>query len=604
MKMNRTIRNGLTIFFITAFISLFFAEVSDSMQNPQNGGMQYNENQFNVKDSVKSGKTAGSASMNGEFIVRNTTDSPEGGTVVASVGNRKIYFDEFKKRYTDYLVYSGIKDNYFTREAILNNMVNEVLLKYFEDNSRILNTEDYKNELEWTKKQAILAYLKDQEIYAKIEVTENELRKAFEHLNEKLAVRHLYAQTEEEANYLYAQVLSGVSFETLAKEVFSDTTLSKNGGSLGLMTFGDMDPAFEDAAYALKPGEVSPPVKTAYGYSIIKVDARYPHPLLTEWEYQKKKDHMSRMLKIKKKKTYEREYINSIFNRKKVSFDEKVLESVAGNLVTSQSGEFVVEKKKNRDPKVVQYAGRAYKQSEIEKRLWALPAYQKERIKSLPDLKTVIEGFLLQDRLYSIALKKGFDKNPYVTDTYNKLCDVILIKYKQDEIMENSYISPVSADSFYKENIHLFSSPDELNLQEILVARESLADSIKEMINKGGDFGHLARKYSIRKWSAENNGELGFTPTSRFGILKDKLWKLPVGELTGPIKIENFYGIFRVKEKRESRPIEFEKIKDEVVKATKSAQKSRIIADYLGKIRKRVPVVIYEKVLSSYNMPG
>ncbi len=89
---------------------------------------------------------------------------------------------------------------------------------------------------------------------------------------EKLAVRHLYAKTKKEADRLYELLQKGASFNELAKQIFTDTALQNSGGYLGYITWGDTDPAFEDAAYSLKVGEISKPVKTAQGYSIIKLD--------------------------------------------------------------------------------------------------------------------------------------------------------------------------------------------------------------------------------------------------------------------------------------------------------------------------------------------
>src|SRR5690606_30099620 len=163
---------------------------------------------------------------------------------------------------------------------------------YYDDNTKIFNTAAYQNELEWNKKQAVISFLKDREVYAKINVNDQETREAFMKVNERIAARHLFAETEEEADNLYTRLLSGSTFDELASEVFTDEILKNNGGYLGYFTWGDMDPAFEEAAYQLKVGEISKPVKTKYGYSIIKVEDRVKHPLLTEYEYQQKKRHL------------------------------------------------------------------------------------------------------------------------------------------------------------------------------------------------------------------------------------------------------------------------------------------------------------------------
>jgi peptidyl-prolyl cis-trans isomerase D len=72
------------------------------------------------------------------------------------------------------------------------------------------------------------------------------------------------------------QDLSGKDFAALAAEVSDDKLTAKNGGDLGLFNVGVMEKAFEDAASRLKLGEVSEPVKSAFGYHLIKVTELVP----------------------------------------------------------------------------------------------------------------------------------------------------------------------------------------------------------------------------------------------------------------------------------------------------------------------------------------
>jgi len=519
---------------------------------------------------------------------------------IAAVGNHNITLSEFNERYNSYLLLSGAKDNIVVRDAILNKMINEILLYFYDHNEEILNDPEYIKELEETKERIILSYLKDQEVYAKITVTEQEMRDAFSRVNEEIAARHLFAKSEEEANNLYELVKIGVEFELLAKQVFTDSVLKSNGGYLGYFTWGDMDPAFEDAAYSLKIGEISTPVRTEYGYSIIKLEDRITNPLLTESEFQRKKPHLENVIKMRKKEPSEREYIKSIFDESKLKFNDENLEKISVNFSGKKNTEF--DNYDSQLKECARYNDEVYYQDDIEKRIVELPDYHRRRINSLENLKAVIEGILLKEILYSIAVSKGYDTTKVVLDKISDYNLNVFLKYKKDQIINKSELPDSVVYKYYKDNITSFSTEPELNLQEILVDTKEMADSIKNLLNQGIDFGELAKKYSIRKWSAVNNGEIGLAPLSKFGSYKDLFWNSKLSQIIGPIEIEGIYGIFKLLEKLESKPIDFSAIEGEVLVAAQLENQTEILQDYLNKIRKKVNISINEELLNSYEV--
>lgn len=91
-----------------------------------------------------------------------------------------------------------------------------------------------------------------------------------EYKNNLAKASHILVKTEEEANDILNKIKSGENFEELAKEYSEDPGTAANGGNLGPFSKGMMVPEFEEAAFDLKPGEISEPVKTQYGYHIIK----------------------------------------------------------------------------------------------------------------------------------------------------------------------------------------------------------------------------------------------------------------------------------------------------------------------------------------------
>jgi parvulin-like peptidyl-prolyl isomerase len=72
------------------------------------------------------------------------------------------------------------------------------------------------------------------------------------------------------------KILQGTAFANLARTDSDDMGSSARGGDLGFVKRGQTMPSFEEAAFALPVGELSQPVKTTYGYHIIKVEEKRP----------------------------------------------------------------------------------------------------------------------------------------------------------------------------------------------------------------------------------------------------------------------------------------------------------------------------------------
>lgn len=85
----------------------------------------------------------------------------------------------------------------------------------------------------------------------------------------RIKAKHILVNQEFEADDLVKSLAAGKSFEDLAKE-HSLCPSGKSGGDLGEFGKGQMVKSFEDAAFALKVGEVSKPVRTQFGFHLIQ----------------------------------------------------------------------------------------------------------------------------------------------------------------------------------------------------------------------------------------------------------------------------------------------------------------------------------------------
>ena len=86
----------------------------------------------------------------------------------------------------------------------------------------------------------------------------------------EIKASHILVETEQEAINLKEEILSGKAFEDVAAE-HSNCPSGANGGDLGFFGRGQMVGEFEEAAFDLKVGEISAPVRTNFGWHLILV---------------------------------------------------------------------------------------------------------------------------------------------------------------------------------------------------------------------------------------------------------------------------------------------------------------------------------------------
>lgn len=174
--------------------------------------------------------------------------------------------------------YDGFDDK--VKAEILKNIARErlVLDKAYAKN--IDHTNEVKEQLENMKRQVVIqVYLKS--IMDDI-IPEKDVRKEYAVLKEKFVGKeevkasHILVETEEEAKEIIAQLNDGGDFAEIAKEKSIDKASGAQGGDLGFFTKERMVPEFADAAFKTKKGEMTAPVKSDFGWHIIKVEDKRP----------------------------------------------------------------------------------------------------------------------------------------------------------------------------------------------------------------------------------------------------------------------------------------------------------------------------------------
>ncbi|MFJ7367398.1 peptidylprolyl isomerase [Peribacillus frigoritolerans] len=130
-------------------------------------------------------------------------------------------------------------------------------------------------------KKDIVVYLQTKKLVEpRITITDDEISTYFEDNKdtfaqaEQVEASHILVEDEKTAKKVAKELAAGGDFAKLAAEYSTDTETADNGGSLGYFGKGDMVEEFEDVAFDLDINKVSDPVKTEYGYHIIKVTGK------------------------------------------------------------------------------------------------------------------------------------------------------------------------------------------------------------------------------------------------------------------------------------------------------------------------------------------
>lgn len=118
-------------------------------------------------------------------------------------------------------------------------------------------------------------------LVSELKPTDDDLKKYYEEHPSQFTianVSHILVKTEEEAKKVRSRILAGEDFAKVAREVSIDPSAKENGGNLGNAPLSNYVPEFADAAVKIPLGQLSDPVKTQYGYHVLKVLKRETKP--------------------------------------------------------------------------------------------------------------------------------------------------------------------------------------------------------------------------------------------------------------------------------------------------------------------------------------
>jgi peptidyl-prolyl cis-trans isomerase C len=162
------------------------------------------------------------------------------------------------------------------RDYLISYLADILLAAKAAETRKVSDQKDFKNRIAYVRNKLLMQTLLENE--AKAAVTDTALKAVYEDAikqmssDQEVRARHILVPTEAEAKAILVELNKGTDFAELARQKSKDPGAASQGGDLGYFTKEQMVPEFSEVAFKLDKGKLSDPVKTQFGWHIIKVE--------------------------------------------------------------------------------------------------------------------------------------------------------------------------------------------------------------------------------------------------------------------------------------------------------------------------------------------
>ncbi|MEM0963318.1 MAG: peptidyl-prolyl cis-trans isomerase [Bacteroidota bacterium] len=525
---------------------------------------------------------------------------PDASVVVATVGDGTVTLDEVAEAYGRLVVSGGLDASPEALDAVVQSLVSRRLLIEDARADGITDTPGYQEALALAETKALVDRYVADALRDELAVTEADEREAFVMMNTTYDARHLYARDEQAAERLRQRLMAGETFEALARETFADSLLAATGGRVGPFGHDEMDPAFEAAAFRLEVGEVSEPVRTATGWSILRVDARATNPLLTEDDFARKRDQIRRYVSRRKRTEgrfrLSREIRDELAPQFTDAFDWLV--AFATGVAPGLDSEALAEWR--RQPLVAfdsDVLSGMWTVGEVEDRAASMTERQRAAVQDAATLRDFIEGLLVREELAARARDASLD-GPAVQFSVERQMDDWVFEEAKRRLRLDVTVPEDSLVAHYEAHAADYVTPERVRAREILVATRAEADALRQQIVDGADVGLLAREHSLRPGAATADGDLGPVSRAQLGRLATPVFDATPGALVGPVEVAGRYALVERGETLPPRPMTYVEARPLVREALDASFAQRQLASTVSSLRDRFSVRVDHDALA------
>jgi parvulin-like peptidyl-prolyl isomerase len=537
----------------------------------------------------------------------------EEGTV-AKVGDREITVEELESEFQrqSRLIIQGRSELDRRRDA-LDKLIDDhvVILGAYREGLDVEVEND--TTFQKQKDQILLNELYKKEILDKSKVSEGELKKHYAKMKEEIHCWHILVETQELADSIHQQLNEGADFGELAKEKSIDPSAQNNAGDLGFFGWGRMVPEFQEVAFELKEGEISEPVKTQFGWHIIKLIERRE---AEQQPFDKAKDMIRAQLERGRRDKRMKEYFEELKDEVNFKLEEETLdllmskktEPAADTLGPRSMGDQLEMDRFSEEEKnltLFSHKGGQITLGDFVAQFNSMPPQYRPGLDNKERVEEIAFQSIALDILSEAARDQRLEGTRSFKDSWGKFKEAEMAKrMRATVILKGVGITDEEIQGYYDRHPERFEKPAEVQVKEILLKTEEEASEILGQLKKGANFEKLAEEKTIRTYVQNKGGDLGSFNRTRYPELFDAAFQMQKGKLGGPVKINDrqfgeCYAVIKLIDKKEADKAPLEEIKDQVTRQARSEKDNKTVRGWIDTQKGRLSIEINEELLES-----
>lgn len=531
--------------------------------------------------------------------------------IIATVGDDKISYDEYLQHVRQNL---GYLDSDTDRVAKAIDLVNLAI------DERILIQEGYRMGLDKDQEIVLLVdgqksrFLLDElykvKVIEKAKPSTSEIKAYYNKGKEQLHLRHILVREEKEADEIYSLLKKGANFDTLAREKSIDPSAQENGGDLSWVSWGMMVDPFQEAAWKLRPGQLSRPVKTQFGWHIIKLEERKPaeKPL----SFEQAKENIGKRLDSIRRRQLVDSFLDNLKKKANLKINSSALELLQSKdaqmmsqdtaQVKRPSGAYLDSNYFGIDEKnliFANYKGGQLSLGDFLQRYILVQVGRRPALNDAEGLKQFTFQTLMSELLEKEALRLRLDNKKSYTDTLRKLREKMMAdKLRNDLLLAPITVNEEEIKAYYDNHKDQFMHPVQVRVQEIMLKSEADAQAVLKQLKAGASFGKLARQKTLRANYKEKGGDLGYFSQTQFPGLFNACQNLKVGEPAGPIIQGGSFSVIKFLGRKEPAQKTYEEAQKEAETKALTEKKQQLYTNWIASRKALIKVEVNAELLA------